>query len=88
MKTLERKNAPLLAPNKSGLICSVCGCDNGKQFDERGQRDILCYVCSCYFLVECQRRTGFGDTIVIVRAPDDAEPEFVLGRKKSTEPVN
>ena len=68
--------------------CTICGSDNANTYGERGQRDTLCYVCSCWFLVECQRRTGFGDTIVIVQAPEEAEPEFVLGRKKSMEPVN
>ena len=70
--------------------CTICGSDKGKEVSDSAKRsrDVLCYVCSCWFLVECQRRTGFGDTIVIVQAPEEAGPEFVLGRKKSMEPVN
>ena len=71
------------------MNCTVCGTDHAKEYTAKtGEGDTLCYPCSCWFLVECQRRTGFGDTIVIVQAPEDAEPEFVLGRKKSMEPVN
>ena len=68
--------------------CTVCGSDKAKTHEARGQKDTICYICSCWFITEAQRRTGFGDTIVIVRAPEEAGPEYVVGRKKSMEPVN
>jgi hypothetical protein len=70
-------------------VCTVCGSEKAKTFNERGQKDTLCYICSAWFVVECQRRTGFGNTIVVVMEPkDDGEAVPVIGRKKDMEPIN
>jgi hypothetical protein len=69
-------------------LCTVCGSDKATTVEKDDQKDTLCYVCSGWFLVECMRRTGFGNTVVIVAAPEEEEPQFVVGRKNSMEPVN
>jgi hypothetical protein len=69
--------------------CNVCGSEKGKFFKSRDQADTLCFVCSGWFLIECQRRTGFGRQIVVImEEPDDGlEPGVVIG-KPDPEPVN
>ena len=70
--------------------CTICGSDKGKEVSDSAKRsrDVLCYVCSCWFLTECQRRTGFGNTIVVMVEPENEEAYPVIGRKKNMEPVN
>lgn len=72
--------------------CTVCGSEKGKTFETEGPKkesDTLCYICSAWFLVECQRRTGFGRQIVVVMAEptDGLEPGFIIGRE-DPEPIN
>jgi hypothetical protein len=63
--------------------CTVCGSEKATTVEKGDQKDTLCYICSGWFLVECQRRTGFGNTIVVVMEPnDDGEMVPVIGRKK------
>lgn len=64
--------------------CTICGSDKGKPVAVGTEdADCLCYVCSGWFLVECQRRTGFGNTIVVVVEPKDGgEGTPTIGKKK------
>jgi hypothetical protein len=71
------------------MNCTVCGTSHAKEYTARtGEGDTLCYPCSCWFLCECQRRAGFGSTIVVVAAPEQPEEQIVIGRKKDMEPIN
>jgi hypothetical protein len=69
--------------------CTVCGSEKGKFMESQKMSDTLCNICGGWFLVECQRRTGFGRQIVVVmEKPDDGlEPGVVIG-KPDPEPVN
>ena len=72
------------------LTCTVCGSDKARLHETKtGEADTLCYICAGWFLVECQRRTGFGQQIIVVMAePEEGlEPGFIIG-DKDPEPIN